>query len=115
VPSTRDKIVQKAVQMLLQPAFEYNFREHSHGFRPNKSCHTALGAIRKQGNRTTRFIELDLVKAFDKIHHVLLMNEIKVRIVDQQMIDLIYKMLKVGYINLHNLSDSKMKMVEGTL
>jgi len=101
--------------MLLQPAFEYNFSEHSHGFRPNKSCHTALGAIRKQGNRTTRFIELDLVKAFDKIHHVLLMNEIKVRIVDQQMIDLIYKMLKVGYINLHNLSDSKMKMVEGTL
>ena len=114
VPSTRDKIVQRAVQILLQPAFEHNFSEHSHGFRPNKSCHTALSAIRKQGNRTTWFIELDLVKAFDKIHHVLLMDEIKVRIVDQQMIDLIHKMLKVGYINSHNLSDSKMEMVEGT-
>ena len=114
VPSTRDKIVQRAVQILLQPAFEHNFSEHSHGFRPNKSCHTALSAIRKQGNRTTWFIELDLVKTFDKIHHVLLMNEIKVRIVDQQMIDLIHKMLKVGYINLHNLSDSKIEMVEGT-
>lgn len=53
VPSTRDKIVQKALQMLIQPMFESIFSDHSHGFRPNKSCHTALNAIRKDGNRTT--------------------------------------------------------------
>lgn len=114
VPSTRDKIVQKALQMLIQPTFECTFSDHSHGFRPNKSCHTALNAIRKAGNRTTWFIELDLVKAFDKVHHSLLLEEVNKRIADQQIIDLIYKMLKVGYINPHDLSDSKLEMTEGT-
>jgi len=114
VPSTRDKIVQKALQMLIQPTFEHRFSDHSHGFRPNRSCHTALNAIRKDGNRTTWFIELDLVKAFDKIHHVPLMEEMEIRIADQQIIDLIHKMLKVGYINPHDLSDSKLEMEEGT-
>ena len=59
VPSTCDKIAQKAVQMLIQPAFECNFSDHSHGFRPDRSCHTALNSIRRNGNRTTWFIELD--------------------------------------------------------
>jgi group II intron reverse transcriptase/maturase len=114
VPSTRDKIVQKALLMLLQPTFEHQFSAHSHGFRPNKSCHTALRAIRKDGNRTTWFIELDLVKAFDKIQHSLLMEELKTRIADLQILDLIHKMLKVGYINPHDLSDGKLEMEEGT-
>jgi len=113
VPSVRDKIVQKALHMLIQPAFEQNFSDHSHGFRPNKSCHTALNAIRTNGNRTTWFIELDLVNAFDKVHHLLFMEEVNKRIADQQVIDLIHKMLKVGYINPHNLSDSKLEMAEG--
>lgn len=115
VPTTRDKIVQKALQMLIQPMFEFRFSEHSHGFRSNKNCHTALNAIRKYGNRTTWFIELDLIKVFDKVHHALLIDEIKKRIADQQIIDLIYKMLKVGYINPYDLLDSKLEMEEGTL
>jgi len=114
IPSTRDKIVQKAILMLIQFTFEQKFSDHSHGFRPNKSCHTALNAIRNNGNRTTWFIELDLVKAFDKVHQSLLMDELKTRIADQQMIDLIHKMLKVGYINPHDLSDSELEIKEGT-
>jgi hypothetical protein len=100
--------------MLIQPTFEYQFSDHSHGFRPKKSCHTALNAIRNDGNRTTWFIELDLVKAFDKVHHSLLMEEMKTRVADQQMIDLIHKMLKVGYINPHDISDRKLEIEEGT-
>jgi len=114
IPSTRDKIVQKAILMLIQLTFEQGFSDHSHGFRPNKSCHTALNAIRNHGNRTTWFIELDLVKAFEKVHHSLLMDELKTKIADQQMIDLIYKMLKVGYINPHDLSDSELEIKKGT-
>lgn len=114
IPSTRDKIVQKAILMLIQLTFEQGFSDHSHGFRPNKSCHTALNAIRNNGNRTTWFIELDLVKAFDKVHHSLLMDELKTKIADQQMIDLIHKMLKVGYINPHDISDSELEIKEGT-
>lgn len=114
VPSIRDKIVQKALLMLLQPTFECQFSDHSHGFRANRSCHTALQAIRKDGNRTTWFIELDLVKAFDKVQHFLLMEELRLRIVDQQVLDLIRKILKVGYINPYDLSDGKLVIREGT-
>lgn len=114
VPSTRDKIVQKALLMLLQPTFESKFSDHSHGFRPNRSCYTALNVIRKDGNRTTWFIELGLMKAFDKVQHFLLMEELKTKVVDHQILDLIHKMLKVGYINPHNLSDGKFEVKEGT-
>jgi group II intron reverse transcriptase/maturase len=114
IPSTRDKIVQKAILMLIQPIFENQFSDHSHGFRPNKSCHTALDAIRRNGNRTTWFIELDLVNAFEKIHHSLLMEKIKSKIIDQQLIDLLHKMLKVGYVNPYDLADSDLDKKEGT-
>jgi group II intron reverse transcriptase/maturase len=114
VSSTRDKIVQKALLMLLQPTFECKFSDHSHGFRPNKSCHTALQAIRKDGNRTTWFIKLDLVKAFDKVQYSLLIKELKTRIANQQILNLVQKMLKVRYINPHGLSDSNIEMEEGT-
>lgn len=114
VPSTRDKIVQKAILMLIQPTFESLFSDHSHGFRPNRSCHTALNAIRRDGNRTTWFIKLDLVSAFEKIHHSLLMEMVKNRIADQQLIDLIHKMLKVGYVNPHDIADSNLDKKEGT-
>lgn len=114
VPSTRDKIVQKAIFMLIEPIFESQFNDYSHGFRPNKSCHSAFRAIARDGNRTTWFIELDLLNAFDKIHHNLLLEEIKSKIDDQQMFDLIHKMLKVGYINLYNLTDSDLSVKEET-
>lgn len=114
IPSTRDEIVQKAVSMLIQPTFENKFGDHSHGFRPSKSCHTALNAISINGNRTTWFIELDLVTAFEKVHHTFLMEEVENKIVDQQMTDLIYKILKVGYINLHDIFDSKLDKRRGT-
>jgi RNA-directed DNA polymerase len=114
IPSTRDKIVQKAILMLIQPAFESLFSDHSHGFRPNMSCHSALDDIRRYGNRTTWFIKLDLVNAFEKIHHSLLMEMMKNKIADQQMIDLIHKILKVGYVNPHDIADSDLSKKEGT-
>lgn len=100
--------------MLILPIFECKFSDLSHGFRPKKSCHIALNVIRKNGNRTIWFIKLDLVKAFDKVHHSLLMEEIKTKIVDLQMIDLIHKMLKVWYINSHDILNSKLEIEEGT-
>ena len=114
IPSIRDKIVQKGLLMLLQPTFERSFSDSSHGFRPERSCHTALKSICQQGNRTTWFIELDLVNAFEKVHHELLLQEIKTFVSEQRIFDLIYKMLKVGYVNLFDLSDSNLDKKEGT-
>lgn len=114
IPSTKDKIVQQALQMILSPIFDVGFSDLSHGFRPNRSCHSALKSISRLGNRTVWFIELDLIKAFERIHHELLIDEIRAKIKDQQVIDLVYKMLRVGYINIHQLEDSQLEQKEGT-
>ena len=114
IPLTKDKIVQQSLQMVLSPIFETKFYDFSHGFRPNRSCHSALKSISRVGNCTIWFIELDLVKAFERIHHDLLTDEIRVKIKDQQVIDLIYKMLKVGDVNIHQLIDSKFEQDIGT-
>ena len=114
IPSTKDKILQQALQMVLSPIFEIGFSELSHGFRQDRSCHSALKVISRLGNRTIWFIELDLVKAFERIHHELLTDEIRVKIKDQQVIDLVYKMLKVGYINIHQLTNSPLEQKEDT-
>jgi Reverse transcriptase (RNA-dependent DNA polymerase) len=114
IPSTKDKIVQQALQMILSPIFDIGFSELSHGFRPNRSCHSALKSVSRYGNRTIWFIELDLVKSFERIHHELLVNEIRIKIKDQQVIGLVYKMLRVGYISIHQLEDSKLEQKEGT-
>jgi group II intron reverse transcriptase/maturase len=114
ISSLKDKVVQKGILMLLEPRFEKQFRDCSHGFRPKKSCHTALKSLYSKGNGTRWFIELDLVKAFDRIHHGLLIDEVRKEVKEQRMLDLIYKMLKVGYIDPHNLADSKLELSEGT-
>jgi retron-type reverse transcriptase len=112
IPGMRDKTVQKGLLMLLQPTLERSFSDLSHGFRPERSCHTALKSIRQQGNRTTWFIELILVNAFEKVHHELLLQEIKTFVSEQRIFDLIYQMLKVGYINPFDLSDSNLDKEE---
>lgn len=48
VASPRDNLVQEALRMILEPLFEPEFSEHSHGFRPGRSCHTALAYLREQ-------------------------------------------------------------------
>ena len=114
IPSITDKIVQKALHMIMSPIFDKGFSEFSHGFRPNRSCHTSLNSILKYGNRTIWFIELDLVEAFERIHHEILIEEIQAKIKEQRFTDLIYKLLRVGYINIQNLIDSKLEQNKGT-
>lgn len=114
IPSTKDKIVQQALQMVLSPIFDIGFSGLSYDFRPSRSCHSALKSISRSGNRTVWFIELDLVKAFERIHHESLMGETRIKIKNQQVIDLVYKMLRVEYIKIHQLEDSQLEQKEGT-
>lgn len=113
VQSIRDKVVQRAVQMLIQSRFDSEFSDCSHGFHSLKSCHTALNDIYWNGKRTSWFIELSLLKTFNKIHHLLLMKEMGVKVADQRMLNLVREMLKVGYVNLRDLSDSTLESNPG--
>lgn len=114
VTSTRDKVVQQGIKMLIEPIFEKIFANNSYGFRPNRSCHTCLKSIDLHWKRITWFIEADIVQAFDKVHHRILERSIAKRLKDKKIIHIINKMVKVGYINWENLSESKLEANIGT-
>lgn len=85
----RDKIVQEAIRTILEAVFEPNFSSSSHGFRPTKSCHTALRQVRYQFQSSTWVIEGDISNCFGSIDHRLLMKKIEDKIRDRQFTQLI--------------------------
>ena len=98
IPSANDKLVQEVVRMILEAIYEGQFEYASHGFRPNRSCHTALAQIQKTFCGAKWFVEGDIKGFFDNINHDVLINILKERIADDRFIRLIRKLLKAGYI-----------------
>lgn len=97
MPSPRDKIVQEGMKFLLEIVFESEFRDSSHGFRPNKGCHTALKDIKKKCKAVSWYIEGDIEQQFPSLDHTILVSILKKKIKDQAFIDLIYKYLRNGF------------------
>ena len=106
----RDKIVQEAMRIILNEIFEPTFLETSHGFRPGKSCHTALRFIKMKFKSVAWVVEGDISKCFDKIDHGLLMGILERKITDRAFTNLIRKSLKAGYMEFktinHNIVDT---------
>ncbi|MCL2360152.1 MAG: reverse transcriptase domain-containing protein [Candidatus Bathyarchaeota archaeon] len=98
IPTFTDKLIQEALRMILEAVYEPIFLSCSHGFRPNKSCHTALTDIRHELGGARWFIEGDFKACFDNIDHTLLIKQIQKKIKDARLIKLIYKFLKAGYL-----------------
>ena len=70
IPNVVDRVVQQALRAALQPLFEPDFSDHSHGFRPNRSCHTAIAEARTYvGEEFEVVVDLDLSKFFDRVNH----------------------------------------------
>ena len=98
IPSGDDKLVQSAVRLILERIYEPVFSRHSHGFRPGRSCHTALDEIRRTWAGTVWLVDVDVEKCFDTIHHRLLLDLLGHRVQDKQFLRLIRSMLEVGYL-----------------
>lgn len=98
IPSVDDKLVQEVVRLILESVYENNFSDRSHGFRPNRSCHTALTQIQRNFTGVKWFIEGDIKGYFDTIDHHILVNILRKRIKDEYLISLIWKFLKAGYM-----------------
>lgn len=98
IPSFDDKLVQEVIRMILGAIYEGSFENTSHGFRPNRSCHTALIQVQKNFTATKWFIEGDIEGFFDNIDHDVLIGILKERIVDDRFIRLLMKFLKAGYV-----------------
>lgn len=97
VASPRDKIVQEAMRMVLEAVYEPLFSVHSHGFRPQRGCHTALKEVKEQFQPAVWVIEGDISKCFDSIDHHKLMDLIEAKISDRKFTRLIWKSLRAGY------------------
>ena len=96
VPNFSEKLVQEVLRMLLDAYYEPRFRLSSHGFRPERGCHTALTQIKEQFTGTTWFIEGDIQSCFDSIDHEILMAILARDIQDGRLLNLIRGSLKAG-------------------
>ena len=98
IPTWSDKLVQEVLRSLLEPYYEPRFSKHSHGFRPERSCHSALREIRDKWKGTVWFIEGDIKGCFDNIGHETLLKIIRRDIHDDRLIGLIEGLLSAGYM-----------------
>lgn len=97
IPTVRDRIVQTALRMVIEPIFEQEFAEQSYGFRPGRSCKDALRRVEElleEGN--VHVVDIDIKGYFDAIPHDRLMKLVEARIADTRVLGLIEGFLKAG-------------------
>ena len=104
IPSVRDRIVQAAVRIVLEPIFEADMLDCSFGFRPKRSPHDALQALIDESWRGHRWVvETDIANCFEAIPHSGLMQAIKERVCDRAVLDLVHGMLRAGVMEAGSL------------
>lgn len=115
IPAFEDKLVQEVVRMILEAIYEGHFETTSHGFRPKRSCHTALLHIQKTFSGAKWFIEGDIKGFFDNIDHDVLVGILRERISDDRFIRLIRKFLKAGYVEDWTFHNTYSGMPQGSI
>lgn len=97
IPTIRDRVVQGAVKLILEPIFEPDFMDGSYGYRPQRTAHQAVQRVLKAVTAgKTRIIDLDLKSYFDTIRHDILLKKIASRVEDGKVLRLIKLILKAG-------------------
>jgi group II intron reverse transcriptase/maturase len=98
LPTWTDKLLQEVMRAILDAYFEPQFSDHSHGFRPNRGCHTALSSVQRDWTGTKWFIEGDVKGCFDNISHEVLLRILGDKIHDNRFLQLIRRLLQAGYL-----------------
>jgi len=98
LPTWSNKLVQEVVRLLLEAYYDVQFSDHSHGFRPNRGCHTALQEVVHVWKGTHWFIEGDISQCFERLDHELLVRIVGEKIHDNRFLRLLQNMLKAGYL-----------------
>lgn len=99
IPNVVDRVVQEAVRLLLEPLYEPTFHPSSHGFRPNRSCHTAIAeATSYIREGYVIVVDIDLKNFFDRVHHQRLMSRLAARVHDKPLLTLIGRMLRAKVV-----------------
>lgn len=113
IPSFEDKLVQEVIRKILDAIYEPIFLDTSHGFRPNRSCHTALHQIKSTCRGTKWVIEGDITGCFDNIDHEILLKILSQKIQDGRFLELIRRFLKAGYFEFHQVRNSLSGVPQG--
>ena len=114
IPVIRDRIVQMAAKIVVEPVFEADFKESSYGFRPKRSAHQALEVIRKAcNNQGWWVVDADIQGYFDSINHDKLMKLVEMRINDRRILKLIRQWLKAGIMSNGKYEDSVIGSPQG--
>jgi group II intron reverse transcriptase/maturase len=99
IPNVIDRVVQEAVRQVLEPEYEPTFHESSHGFRPGRSCHTAIAQAKSIMDEGYEWVvDIDLERFFDRVNHQRLMSKLALRVQDKRLLVLIGRMLKAGVV-----------------
>lgn len=98
IPTVRDRVVQQAVLEILQPIFEQDFHPHSFGYRPKRSAQGAVAQVRKdiQQRNAKHVVDMDLSQCFDRLDHDLIISQIRQRVSDGSILNLIRMFLESG-------------------
>ena len=114
IPVIRDRVVQMAAKIVIEPIFEADFKDCSYGFRPKRSMHQALDRIRKDTkNNGWWVVDADICSYFDTINHEKLMMLVEMRITDRRILKLIKQWLKAGVINAGEFEESEIGSPQG--
>jgi group II intron reverse transcriptase/maturase len=98
LPSWSDKLLQEVIRLILEAYYEPQFDHRSHGFRPERGCHTALAEVQRIWTGTHWFIEGDIAQYYDNIDHAILVDVLRERIPDNRFLTLVRRLLQAGYM-----------------
>src|SRR5258708_2410221 len=98
IPGFREKLLGTVLKLILEAIYEPTFSENSHGFRPGRSCHTALEAIQRDMQGVRWWVEGDIKGYFDNVNHDTLLRILSTLITDKRFLHLIGQFLKAGYV-----------------
>src|ERR1043165_6247896 len=96
IPAVRDRVVQGALKLILEPIFEADFQSGSYGYRPKRTAHQAVNRVAQAiVEEKTRIIDIDLRAYFDNVQHHLLLEKVARRVQDGEVMHLLKMLLKV--------------------